>query len=68
MRIDTTKIHLMPDSETDCQRCGVPMKNAGEVALPDRPLGAAEASGSGQSWLQCEVYICASCGKAEFFV
>ena len=70
MPIKTSDLESLPDSETICLRCKIPMKNKGVLSLLEggETLSLVEPGLQHFDRLEVECYICARCGKLEFFV
>ena len=67
---DPNRLEQLPDSETDCLRCQVRMKDSGRLTIHHgllgeslSELGLAPAHRSG-----FDLRICPKCGKVEMYV
>ena len=66
MPLSTHDLERLPDAETRCLRCDVPMKAAGDAVLAGAPF--TETVPMWVGWTRFEVHICPRCGKTELFL
>lgn len=67
---DPNRLENLPDSEIDCLRCQLRMKDAGHLTIHHGPLreSLSELAGAPAHRSGFDLRICPKCGQVEMYV